>query len=58
MARLRWLTGQIELSTANCRKVMKACIQSVDMSRSDLRWEGDNVRSTIGTADDVTGVAL
>jgi len=51
MARLRRLTGQMELSPGNCRKVMMACVQSVAVFRSELWWKGDHSRATIGQAN-------
>jgi len=51
--RLRRLTGQIGLSPANCRGVMTACIQSVNMFGSELWWKGDQVRGTMGRAEEL-----
>jgi len=53
MERLRWLTGQMGLSPANCRKVMIACIQSVAMFGSELWWKGDRVDGTIERAEEL-----
>jgi len=53
MARLRWLTGQMGLSPANCRKVMTVCIQSIAMFGSELWWKGDHVRGTTVQADEL-----
>jgi len=52
MARLRRLTGQMGLSSANCRKVMTACIQSVAMFGSELWWKGDHGPATKGRAEE------
>jgi len=53
LIQLRRLTGQLGLSPANCRKVMTACIQSVAMFGSELWWKGDQVRGTVGQADEL-----
>jgi len=45
---LKWLTGQMDLSPANCRRVMMACIQSVAMFGAELWWKRDNVQGTLG----------
>ena len=50
MTRLRRLTGQMELSPANCRKVMTACVQSVTMFGAELWWKGDLAEGAIGQA--------
>jgi len=52
-ARLKRLTGQMGLSPANCRKVMTACVQSVAMFGLELWWKGDQVRGTIGQAEEL-----
>ena len=49
--RFRGLAGQMGLSLANCREVVTACIQSIAMFRSELRWKGDQVRGSIGQAN-------
>jgi len=44
MNRLKRLPGELELSPANCRRVMSACVQSVAMFGAELWWKGGNVR--------------
>jgi len=41
MTGLRRLKGQMGLTSANCRKVMMACVQAVAMYGSELWWRGD-----------------
>jgi len=54
MAILRRLTtGQMGLSLANCRDVMMACTQSVDMFGAELWWKGDRTRGTIGQVNEL-----
>jgi len=53
MTRLWYLTGQMELTPANCRKVMTACVQLVAMFGSELWWKGDQVRGTMGQVDEL-----
>jgi len=53
MTRLRRLTGQMGLTTANCRKVMTACVQSVAMYGSELWWQGQGEQGMRGPEDDM-----
>jgi len=53
MTRLRRLTGKMGLSPDNCRKVMTACVQSAAMFGAELWWKGDQVRGTMGQADEL-----
>jgi len=50
---LKRLTEQMELSPANCRRVMSACVQSVAMFGAELWWKGGNVRGTTGRAEEL-----
>jgi len=52
-ARLHWLTRQMGMSLANCRKVMTACIQSVAIFDSELWWKGEYVTGTKGRTEDL-----
>jgi len=53
MKRLKQLTEQMELSLANCRRVMSACVQSVAMFRAELWWKGGNICGTTGRAEEL-----
>ena len=53
MSHLRWLTGQMGQSLANCRKAMTACVQSVAMFGAELWWKGEGVRGMAGRAEDL-----
>jgi len=53
MNRLKWLTGQMGLSPANCRRVRSACIQSVAMFGAEFWWKGGNVRGTTGHTEEL-----
>jgi len=41
LPRLKRLTGQMGLTSGNCRKVMAACVQSVAMYGTELWWKGE-----------------
>jgi len=57
MTRLRRLTGQMGLSSANCRKVMTACVQSTTMFGAELWWKGDYTMGTQGRAEEIQWLA-
>jgi hypothetical protein len=46
-------SGQMELTPANCRKVVTACIQSVATFGVELWWNGEATQGAIGRANDV-----
>jgi len=41
------------LTLANCREVITACVQSVAMFGSELWWKGDQIRGTMGQANEL-----
>jgi hypothetical protein len=53
MGRLRRLAGHVGLLPVNCRKVLRACIQSLAMFGSELWWKGDGVVGTVGRAEEL-----
>jgi len=53
MTRLQWLTGQMGLSPANCRKVMTACVQSTTIFGAELWWKGDYTMETQRRAEEI-----
>ena len=53
VAWLRWLTGQMGLSPADCRKIMMACVQPVAMFGSELWWKADHVPGTMGRVEEL-----
>jgi len=46
--RLQRLMGQMGLTSANCRKVMIACVQAMAMYGSELWWKGEGNRGMGG----------
>ena len=53
MTHLWWLTGQMGLAPANCRKIMVACVQSAPMFGLELWWKGGNIRGTTGWVNEL-----
>jgi hypothetical protein len=53
MNRLRRLMGQMGLTSANCRKVMTACVQAVAMYGAELWCRGEGSRDTVGGVEEL-----
>jgi len=53
MARLRRLMGQMGLTSANCRKVMIACVQAVALYGSELWWRGEGEPGMVGAEEEL-----
>jgi len=53
MARLWRLVGQMGLTSANCRKVMIACVQAVALYGSELWWQGEGEPGMVGAEEEL-----
>jgi len=46
-ARLKRLAGQMGLTSGNCRGVVAACVQAVEMYGNELWWQGEGKQGMV-----------